>query len=72
MQLMNDIRVRLTASRRVWLFIAGRADGGHGARPDRGLCGHHAVLSIIRANNQTIQATRLTQELRATLAVVAE
>lgn len=29
------------------------------------------VLSIIRSNNQTIQATRLTQELRATAAVIA-
>ena len=29
------------------------------------------VLSMIRANNQTIQATRLTQELRATAAVIA-
>lgn len=29
------------------------------------------VLSMIRANNQTLAATRLTQELRATLAVVA-
>lgn len=29
------------------------------------------VLSIIRANNQTIQTTRLTQELRATAAVIA-
>lgn len=29
------------------------------------------VLSIIQSNNQTIQATRLTQELRATAAVVA-
>ena len=28
------------------------------------------VLSIIRSNNETIQATRLTQELRATAAVV--
>ena len=28
------------------------------------------VLSIMRANNQTIQATRLTQELRATAAVI--
>lgn len=28
------------------------------------------VLSIIQSNNQTIQATRLTQELRATAAVV--
>lgn len=28
------------------------------------------VLSIIKSNNQTIQATRLTQELRATAAVV--
>lgn len=28
------------------------------------------VMSIIRANNQTIQATRLTQELRATAAVI--
>lgn len=29
------------------------------------------VLSIMRANNQTIQATRLTQEMRATAAVIA-
>jgi len=29
------------------------------------------VLSIIRSNRQTLQATRLNQELRATLAVVA-
>lgn len=29
------------------------------------------VLAMIRANNQTLRATRLTQELRATLAVVA-
>jgi len=29
------------------------------------------VLSIIQSNNQTIQATRLTQELRATAAVIA-
>jgi prepilin-type N-terminal cleavage/methylation domain-containing protein len=29
------------------------------------------VLSIIRSNNQTVQATRLTQELRATAAVIA-
>ena len=29
------------------------------------------VVSMIRANNQTIQATRLTQELRATAAVIA-
>lgn len=29
------------------------------------------VLSIIRSNNETIQATRLTQELRATAAVIA-
>ena len=29
------------------------------------------VLSIIRSNNQTIQATRLTQELRAIAAVIA-
>jgi type IV pilus assembly protein PilW len=29
------------------------------------------VLSIIQSNNQTIQATRLTQELRATTAVIA-
>jgi type II secretory pathway pseudopilin PulG len=29
------------------------------------------VLSIIRSNNQTIQTTRLTQELRATAAVIA-
>lgn len=29
------------------------------------------ILSIIRSNNQTIQATRLTQELRATIAVIA-
>lgn len=29
------------------------------------------VLSIIRSNNQTIAATRLTQELRATAAVIA-
>jgi prepilin-type N-terminal cleavage/methylation domain-containing protein len=29
------------------------------------------VMSIIRSNNQTIQSTRLTQELRATAAVVA-
>lgn len=29
------------------------------------------VLSMINANNQTLRATRLTQELRATLAVVA-
>lgn len=29
------------------------------------------LLSIMRANNQTIQATRLTQELRATAAVMA-
>jgi len=29
------------------------------------------ILSMIRANNQTIQATRLTQELRATAAVIA-
>lgn len=29
------------------------------------------VLSMMRANNQTIQATRLTQELRATAAVIA-
>lgn len=28
------------------------------------------VLSMIRANNQTIQATRLTQELRATATVI--
>jgi len=28
------------------------------------------VLSMIRSNNQTIQATRLTQELRATAAVI--
>ena len=28
------------------------------------------VLSMIRANNETIQATRLTQELRATAAVI--
>ncbi|MFC0678905.1 PilW family protein [Lysobacter korlensis] len=28
------------------------------------------VLSIIRSNNETIQATRLTQELRATAAVI--
>lgn len=29
------------------------------------------VMSIIRSNNQTIQTTRLTQELRATAAVIA-
>ena len=29
------------------------------------------VLSIMRSNNQTIQATRLSQELRATAAVIA-
>lgn len=29
------------------------------------------VLSIIQSNNQTIQATRLTQELRATASVIA-
>jgi type IV pilus assembly protein PilW len=29
------------------------------------------VLSIIRSNNQTIQTTRLTQELRATASVIA-
>lgn len=29
------------------------------------------VLSIIQSNNETIQATRLTQELRATAAVIA-
>ncbi|MEJ7745664.1 MAG: prepilin-type N-terminal cleavage/methylation domain-containing protein [Luteimonas sp.] len=29
------------------------------------------VLSILRSNNQTIQSTRLTQELRATAAVIA-
>jgi type IV pilus assembly protein PilW len=29
------------------------------------------ILSMMRANNQTIQATRLTQELRATAAVIA-
>jgi type IV pilus assembly protein PilW len=29
------------------------------------------VLSIIQSNNQTIQTTRLTQELRATAAVIA-
>lgn len=29
------------------------------------------VLSIIQSNNRTIQSTRLTQELRATLAVIA-
>lgn len=29
------------------------------------------ILSIIRANNQTIEATRLTQEMRATMAVIA-
>jgi prepilin-type N-terminal cleavage/methylation domain-containing protein len=29
------------------------------------------IVSMIRANNQTIQATRLTQELRATAMVVA-
>jgi len=29
------------------------------------------VVSMIRSNNQTIQATRLTQELRATAAVIA-
>lgn len=29
------------------------------------------ILSIIRSNNQTIQATRLNQELRATAAVIA-
>jgi prepilin-type N-terminal cleavage/methylation domain-containing protein len=29
------------------------------------------VMSIIRSNNQTIQATRLTQELRATAQVIA-
>jgi prepilin-type N-terminal cleavage/methylation domain-containing protein len=29
------------------------------------------VVSIIQSNNQTIQATRLTQELRATAAVIA-
>lgn len=29
------------------------------------------VVSIIQSNNQTIQATRLTQELRATTAVIA-
>lgn len=29
------------------------------------------VLAMIRSNNQTLRATRLTQELRATLAVVA-
>jgi prepilin-type N-terminal cleavage/methylation domain-containing protein len=28
------------------------------------------IMSIIRANNQTIQTTRLTQELRATAAVI--
>lgn len=30
------------------------------------------VLSIMRANNQTIQATRLTQEMRATASMIAE
>ena len=29
------------------------------------------VLSIIRSNRQTLQSTRLNQELRATLAVIA-
>jgi type IV pilus assembly protein PilW len=29
------------------------------------------VMSIIRSNNQTVQTTRLTQELRATAAVIA-
>lgn len=29
------------------------------------------IISIIRSNNQTVQATRLTQELRATAAVIA-
>jgi type IV pilus assembly protein PilW len=29
------------------------------------------IVSMMRANNQTIQATRLTQELRATAAVIA-
>lgn len=29
------------------------------------------IVAIMRSNNQTIQATRLTQELRATMAVIA-
>src|SRR5688572_17999244 len=29
------------------------------------------IMSIIRSNNQTILATRLTQEMRATMAVIA-